>query len=813
MNSNYTAATDASSNQLIPAASNHFIYVFSTHRFSAVTVYFGILLLSLFGSTASAQDTSRTESILLDSSRIFDRRGSIEGQVIDRNTRQEIIGARVELLGTSRGAVTDARGNFLITDLLPATYRLKISATDYKTAVKTDIAVSSAQNTKLVVELKLDSYQSDEVVVISAKPFDRSDDQRVSANALSREEVRRAPGALEDVSRMVQSLPGVTSNNDGANDIIARGGNPVENFTMIDGIEVANINHYSSQGTSGGAIGMINVDFLQDVNFSTGGFGVKYGDRLSSLMDLSYRDGDKRSTHGKMDFGLAGIGGIIETPIQEGKSSILFSARKSYVDLLFKVLGYSNTPSYTNFNLKATYELSPAHRLSVIGLGGIESDRFRSAEEDSLVGTEADYEGWQAVVGVSHQWLLDKNTLLRTSLSGSSYTYKSRQDSAASVRKDAIPNAVAEARDREWILRTDFSHRLSSADLIEIGGTLRRPDTRNIASVPEFSDGFGNSRLLTLDNFLSATKAGFYAQYTKNIGRLGITAGARYDYFSFINTPHAVSPRLSASYELTNSLRVNAAVGLYQQAPPLLWLMTGDNTGQDAKFMKAVHTIAGIEYFPVEDVKISVEVYNKAYSDYLNSLTNLYYTYANQNGNISAAYEPVSPSSTGAARGIELFVHKKLTERFYAMISYSLSEVRFRSLDGVERPSTFDTRQSATAIAGYKLTAGLELSVKWRFTGGRPDTPLDEVESAAQGKTVLDATRFNAVRLPSYNRLDVRLDQRFSLFGLTAVGYLDLQNIYDQRNVQTVVWNNKTRAPESVYQFGFLPTFGLKLEF
>ncbi|MGQ9642993.1 MAG: carboxypeptidase-like regulatory domain-containing protein, partial [Ignavibacterium sp.] len=261
---------------------------------------FGILIL-VIGITISAKSTEVVK-------------GSISGEVIDRDTKQAIIGAVVEVLNSGIITATDINGSFVIDGLVPKTYNLKISAPYYVTTYKTDVLVTGKQSSKIVIELKLASYETEEVVVSSERYFDKPSDLVTSTNSLSAEEIRRAPGAVEDLNRMVQSLPGVTTATDSRNDLIVRGGSPVENFILVEGIEVPNINHFGTQGASGGPIGMINVDFLNDVTFSAGGFPAKYGDKLSSIMDVQYRNGDKNNFNGKLDIGIAGGGVILEGP-------------------------------------------------------------------------------------------------------------------------------------------------------------------------------------------------------------------------------------------------------------------------------------------------------------------------------------------------------------------------------------------------------------------------------------------------------------------------------------------------------------------
>lgn len=741
--------------------------------------------------------------------------GRIEGVVVDHETKQPIIGARIEVLGTKLGAVADVDGNFTINGLASATYRLKVSAIEYKTMVKTDVAVGSSQSTKLVLELNLDAYQANEVVVTADQLFNKSaSDVNISSNELSQEEIRRAPGAAEDVSRMVQALPGVTTATDSRNDIIVRGGSPAENFIMVDGIEVPNINHFGTQGASGGPIGMINVDFLQDVTFSAGGFPVKYEDRLSSVMDIKYRDGDKNHFTGKFDLGLAGMGFLVEGPLQDGKSSYMVSAKKSYLDLLFGSGGQGSVtavPNYSNFNLKATYELSPTHKLALIGLGGIDRIQFRNDEnKDSPSNDHVSYNGWQSVLGLTHKWLAGKNTYVQTTLSTDMYHYGVDVDTAGT--KKLFKN---KSLDAEVLLRSDVSHRLSPTDIVEAGTQFRFLRNNNVFYMIADNDAFGQPRQeINIDKVSTGFKFGANIQYTKILfQRLSLIGGLRYDYFDYMNNPSAISPRGAIRYSLQENLMLNFAVGLYQQAPPFVW-MVGDERNRNLSYIKAVHTVAGLEYYPSEDVKITLEIFNKEYSDYPASVVNPQVSYASIGSDYGVVgLEELVSGSAGHSRGIEFFLQKKLTSDLYGLVNYSLSETKGHALDGIERSSSFDFRHVFTAILGYKFTKSLELSVKWRYTSGRPYTPIDVEASRKNNQIVLDYNRINTERFPDYHRLDIRLDKRFDFSGWSLVTYVDIQNAYNRANIETYVWNEKTQNVDVVYQWRILPVGGIKIEF
>ncbi len=736
--------------------------------------------------------------------------GRLEGKVIDQTTKQAIIGAKIEVMGTKFLAVTNPSGEFEIDGLEPRTYHLKISAPYYVTTYKTDIAVTSAQSTKLTIEMKLASYEVDEVVVTSERFFEHSPDMNVSINSLSSEEIRRAPGAIEDVSRMMQTLPGVTTATDARNDLIVRGGSPIENFIMIDGIEVPNINHFGTQGASGGPIGMLNVDFLSDVNFSAGGFPAKYGDRLSSIMDIKYRDGDKNNFTGKFDLGIAGAGFILEGPIQKGESSFIVSARKSYLDLILSSTNLTAVPNYTNFNLKTTVAVSDKHKFEILGLGGIDKIEFKGFEnDDDPFIRSTNYSGWQTVVGITDKWLAGNSTYIQSSLSVNYYQKDIEIDSLGKLTY--FNNSL----DAEYTFRSDVSHRLSPSDLIEVGVVAKYLRNDNKLFRAATIDFYGTYREeLNYNSIAEAYKLGTYLQYSANFFKgFNFTLSGRYDHFSFINSKSVFSPRVSAGYYLFEDLRINAAYGFYYQAPPLLWLVTFEQN-KNLTHIRTNQFVLGLEYYPAQDIKATIEFFNKDYSGYPTSEIIPQVTYANAGADYyTLGLEPLLPNSTGYARGVEFFIHKKLTDNIYGMFNYSFSTIRFKSLDGIERPSSFDYRNVLTVILGYKFTDNFEVSTKYRFMGGRPYTPFDEELSSQLNQTVYDYTRYNAVRFDNYNRLDIRMDYRFEFIGWSLVTYLDLQNVFNVKNVEQIIWNQKENAPDVVYQWSFLPAGGIKIEF
>jgi len=302
-------------------------------------------------------------------------KGVIMGTIIEKQTQKPLSDITVSIVGSDKHTVTDSLGKFDFTNIGYGTYQLKFSAIGYEPIVKTDIVVLSSRPTNINVELNSENI-STETIDVQAKYFQKSNDQNTSIFNLDFEEVRRAPGAVEDISRMVQILPGVSPANDQRNDLIVRGGSPSENLTMIDGFEIPNINHYPTTGSSSGPIGMINVKFIDEVNFSTGGFSARFGDRLSSVMDIKFREGYRKKLLSDINLSTAGFGGVIEGPLFSRKGSFLLSARKSFLNLIRGAIRLAAIPDYWDFNFKGLYDLNKNNKLELLGVAGLDKISF-----------------------------------------------------------------------------------------------------------------------------------------------------------------------------------------------------------------------------------------------------------------------------------------------------------------------------------------------------------------------------------------------------------------------------------------------------
>ena len=270
--------------------------------------------------------------------------GIILGTIIDAETQSPVEDAVIEILNTGNKTTTDSTGNFFFQNLKYDSYLIKISGTGYDPLIKSDLIVYASKPLELIIKLNSKGIITDQIDV-EANYFQKSSDVNISSLNLDFEEIRRAPGATEDISRMIQTIPGVSIGNDQRNDIIVRGGSPAENLILIDGIEIPNINHFGTDGSTSGAIGFINVKFIQETGILTGGFPTTFGDKLSSVIDINFREGSKKKFYSDINLSIAGFGCIFEGPLSE-KGSYLFSVRRSYLELIKNSIRLTSVPNY-----------------------------------------------------------------------------------------------------------------------------------------------------------------------------------------------------------------------------------------------------------------------------------------------------------------------------------------------------------------------------------------------------------------------------------------------------------------------------------
>ncbi|MBI1936736.1 MAG: TonB-dependent receptor [Ignavibacteriales bacterium] len=739
-------------------------------------------------------------------------KGKISGVVTDQGTKQPLIGANVIVLNNLLGASTNNDGKFLIPDIAPGSYSIEFRFIGYQSIVQTDVIVKPDRVTFISAEMQESAIEVDGVTVTDSY-FNKDETQPISAVSFNYEEIRRAPGSAGDLSRILNAVPGVNQQTDQFNNLLVRGGSPVENGFYLDNIPIPNINHFPVLGAAGGAIGILNNDFISGVNFYTGGFSSIYGDRLSSVMDISYRDGNKTSTDFQLDFNLAGFGGQAEGPIFGDKGSWMISAKRSYLDLIQDAIQTEGeSPRFGDVQGKFTYDINNQNKITALFIYAPSSreDHKEDAEKKGWEYYTTNWEALQNTIGLNWRSLWSQNGYSNTSISFNQTTGDSEE---RFIQSDNImtTNSYTE---RNITLRNINFLKLDKYHKIDFGVEIKSQlndydyyfaaDTNNAGEfVPELKQNysFNTSQISAFGNFI-----------WQPLEKLTTVIGLRADQYNY-NESFSLAPRISLSWKFSERLSVSASGGIFYQAVPQ-FLISQNPANSSLKNLKTSHYILGMEYMLTPDTKFSLEVYSKEYENFPMSSVYPYLFIMDQGTNYLGFRNLGLLESTGKSysRGIDMLIQKKLAEDFYGLISASYFRSRYKDYNGIWRDRQFDNKFLFSVIGGYKPNDIWEFSVRWNYSYGTPYTPFDMEKSRELNTGIYNLNKINEERAPDYHSLNLRVDRRFNFQSSSIVAYISIWNIYNRKNVALYTWDYLKKDVRAVYQWSLLPIIGLEYE-
>lgn len=733
---------------------------------------------------------------------------TIYGKVVDKFTQQPLPGANILVENTILGSSTDLNGKFKITNVPYGEFQIRASIIGYKSVTRTDVMVMSGFTPEIIFELEEEAIQLEDVVVRSDY-FQTSRLDIISTRGFENEEIRRSAGGFEDVIRALSVFPGVAQADAGRNDLIVRGGAPSENLYLLDGFQVPNINHFGTQGATGGPLSYINLDFVSGTKFSTGGFPVNNGDKLSSTLAIDLRRGRQDRIGGKATISASQFGLNIEGPISN-RSQFIFSARRSYLDFIFKAADFSFVPEYWDILGKADIEIDPKNLLSVLVITAIDNINFFNDTEDQrydnsrIIGSEQ----LQYLAGLKYRHLID-NGFINLSLSRNFVDYDTRQSDSL-----LVPVYINKSKEVENTFKAELTYKLSNKSDLTLGGDAKLIDFEAKILLPNYTTTFGDSLpKASIDTTRTYYKGAMYINYnTVWFDRIISNLGIRADYFNALDEKFYFSPRLSISYLLSDLTRINFSTGIYYQSPSYLWLV-GDRINRQLKNMRVNQFILGFDHYLKSDALIKVEGFYKDYSQYPVSLTRTYLTLANTGAGFgdenyeSFGLEPLVSQGIGTSKGVEVSLQKKLSDTpYYGLASLTYSIADYTALDNNERTGTYDQTWIVNVSGGYKFSTEWEASMKFRYSTGQPYTPYN-----------LDGTQninnYNLIRFPVNHSLDIRVDKFWFFSGWSLITYIDIQNIYNRNNITSVRWDVRTQSPEFNESIGILPSIGISAVF
>ncbi|MGK9475357.1 TonB-dependent receptor [Melioribacter sp. OK-1-Me] len=740
---------------------------------------------------------------------IFAQNGKITGRVVDRDTKEPLPGVNIVLIGTNKGAASDADGNFEIGNLEPGRYQIKASFIGYEPITKSEIIVTNVRPAELLIELKQKVIEIESVTVSSG--YFNSDPYELNSTAnFSYEEIRRAPGGFEDVIRALSVLPGIAQASPGRNDLIVRGGAPSENLYLVNGYPVQNINHFGSQGATGGPLSYVNLDFVRETNFSTGGFSVAYGDKISSVLRIDLREGRTDRLGGKATISATQFGLDFEGPVS-GNSSFIISARRSYLDFIFDAAGFNFVPEYYDALAKYDHKIDSKNSLSFLFLGAFDKVKYNNNNSDDLyensriLGSNQN----EYLTGLSYRHIYDRG-FYDISLSRNFFEINASQKDT-----NLTPIFLNNSIEGENTLKFDAVYKLNNRSEINLGVILKSVKFKTDIFFPQFVTSYGdtlNVGELKLNERYS--KYAGYVQYSTTAGMFLFNVGLRADYYSFLTSRFYLAPRVSVSYMLDPSQAISISGGVYYQSPSYIWL-AGSEENKSLRAIRANQLIAGYELKLRDDMRLKAEAYYKYYNDYPVSklrpyliLTNTGAGFGGSTDNFSSfALETLVSSGKGFARGIEVSIQKKSSDiPHYGILSVTWNESIFTALDGVERPGKYDQKWIINLSGGYIFNSTLEGSLKFRFATGNPYTPFEP-----DGKQLVE--KYNSLRFKPFHSLDIRVDKRWYFENFALITYIDIQNIYNNKSSNEISWDDRKKEVDVQSSIGILPSIGISLEF
>ena len=704
-------------------------------------------------------------------------------------------------------------GNIIINDLPSGTYNLEVESETYEMGFLNELNIVPNQNLTFSIGLNRVAKNIDEVI-ITKKQYKTTAESPLSLRNITSEEVQKNAGSTRDVSKAILSFPGVGSTATFRNDLFIRGGSSAENKFYIDGIEVPIINHFQTQGASGGPRGIITIDFVKDVDFYSGAFPASRNGALSSLFEFNLKQARKDKLGYKAVIGLDDMQLMADGPLSKDQSwSGLFSVRKSNLQLLFKAIGLPFLPSYYDATFKISKKYQSGDELFFLGLGAIDRFKFNDNADPTLSNlTLIDQlpvsPQWNYTLGAGYRHLAENGnwllTMSRNMLDNQALKY---------YRNIEIPNNLLyDYKSQESENKIRFDRNFTWVDYQFSAGTnfnfSKYDNNSTIKNVTQNAINF--------DVILSEIKVfqyGMYVQTAKKFfaDQLQVSAGIRLDaseYNANTNNPlDQFSPRFSLSYKLNPEFSLNFNTGIYYQLPAytaLGFIENGNLTNKNSlRYIRNAHLVGGVEYNGKNNLRLTAEGYYKKYKNYPFSLRNQI-SLANVGGNFGVVgNEPLDSRGYGETYGIELLAQKRTVNNFYGIMAYTFGYSKFSDAAGDLLPSSWDSRHILAVTAGKYLKKNWNIGARFRMQSGLPETPYDLQRSALvniwniangplQNFDLLNSTRGNLS-----HQMDVRAEKKWVFKKWQFTAYLDIVNAYGSKSPSRLPVVNLQRDPNN----------------
>jgi hypothetical protein len=763
---------------------------------------------------------------------------TIRGNVIDKESKSPLPGANVVLLNVEplTGTVTDNDGNFRLTKVAVGRQSIQVSYVGYKPAVFQSIIVNSVKEVVLEVELEENVIMGSVVVITGSAHKDETRNQMavVSARSFTVEETEKYAGSRGDIARMAMNYAGVSSANDQRNDIVIRGNSPSGLLWRLEDVDIPNPNHFAEGGTTGGPVGMLNNNLLENSDFFTGAFPAEYGNALSGVFDLNMRNGNNQKHEQLFQVGFNGFEAGAEGPFsQKHQASYLANFRYSTLQLMDGIinLGTTGIPKYQDLSFKLNFPVKKG-RITVFGLGG----NSEIAMLDSKNGNQQDLytdEGQDLVNrsrmgagGISYTRFMNEHTYFKLIISG---IYQNGGTTIDTLDSDGAPHPYLDHNYAEFrtslsgFLHKKYNSRLSTrvgfvTDRMGFNllSKIYNNETNNLRALLDYSKGLNNGVTLYQP----------YVQATYHLNeKFSVIPGIHLSYFD-LTKDASLEPRLGINWQLNSKQKLSFGYGLHSRTQALSTYFLGTQiddgslieTNKELGFTKSNQFVLGYDNSITENTRIKAEVYYQTLFDVPVEQRNSSFSMLNTGAGWGVgAQDSLVNNGTGSNYGLELTTERFFSKNIYYLATVSLFESKYKGSDDIERNTAFNGNYVVNVLFGKEFPlnskSALNIDFKMTYAGGKRYTPVDLEASKAAGTTKYDESKAFSLQFDPFFKADIKFGYRLNWRKVSQEWVFYIENFTNHNNVLMQTYSKSKNEVTNTNQLGFYPMMQYRIHF
>lgn len=758
----------------------------------------------------------------------------VKGVALDAQSLSPIPGITVVVLDSDPvlGAVSDADGTFRINGVPLGRHSLRFTCVGYQEAVASNLLISAGKETVMEIKMEESTTMMEDLEIRAGEsnPFEVSNElATVSARMFNVDETRRYAGSFGDPSRMAANYAGVSGMNDSRNDIIIRGNSPAGLLWRLEGLDIPNPNHFGAVGSTGGPVSMLNNNLLADSEFYTGAFPSMYGNAISGVFDLQLRKGNNEKTEFLGQLGFNGVEAGIEGPLRKGgKSSYLANYRYSIPALIGSLSPGTGAaiPYYQDLAFHLNFPTKNG-RFSVVGLGGLSridllgSETSAEEAKKDLYG-DLSYDIYNTakmgVVSASYLHFINKDTFWKNIVSASYAGFGARLDTVIRDH-DLEISAVdkygqADNEQEKFVYNTQFNKKIGPRNTLTAGAIVSMysldMSRKNILEDSDMNEIDFDGSTILLQGY-----AGWLHKFTD---RWIMNLGMHYQHLTLNDNSRSLEPRAGLKYQFNPRQSISIGYGRHSQMQSLEVYFVQKptsagplETNRNLGFTISDHFVAAFDWQIRPDLRLKAEAYYQDISDAAVERTTSYFSMLNAGADFGFPDNTdLVNEGSGFNKGVELTIEKYLNNSYYFLVTGSLFDSKYKGSDGILRNTAFNGNYAFNALFGKEWKVGkknnaITLDGKFTLAGNRRYIPIDIDASIEQGSNAYRYELAYDRRYPDYMRTDIKIGFRKQHKRITEEFALDVQNMFDNKNVYRESFNVLTGAVGTSYQMGAWP--------